>query len=151
MAELGAVASIIAVVQLAGVVTSLGYGYIGGVKRAPRDLQDLVDELSSLHKVLATLRDLVDEEGQLAALEKLNEPGGPLAECSRVLAELKARLEPKTGLKGAVNALRWPLEKQETMQYISRVERHKTLFVFALTADQMYIQANSCSSPLGLC
>jgi hypothetical protein len=49
MAEaVGYTASIIAIVQLAGKIASLGYGYIDGVSQARKDITDLFDELESL-------------------------------------------------------------------------------------------------------
>lgn len=53
-------ASIIGVIQLAGKATSLSYGYIGGVKRASVDIQQLVDELIALSKALIALKEYMD-------------------------------------------------------------------------------------------
>lgn len=140
MEALGIAASIIAVIQLAGKLTSLGYGYIGGVKRAPKDVQELLDELSSLVKVLVVLRDYVDKNPQsAAALQTLNGPGGPIHGIGQELGVLQSKLDPtgKDGFKGIMGDLKWPLKEKETMQHISRIDRHKSLFIFALTTDQM--------------
>lgn len=58
MAEvLGITSSVIAIVQLTGKLTSLSYGFIGGVKRAPKELHALAGELSSLSQVINALQD----------------------------------------------------------------------------------------------
>lgn len=140
MAEvLGLVASIIGVLQLTGALVSVGYDYIGGVKSASKDLQDLVDELHSLGKVLIILQEHADSNPKSAALQKLNSSDGPLKGCTDQLDKLKSKLEAgkALGFKGKVKNLVWPLKEKETMQYISRIERHKSIFTFALTADQM--------------
>lgn len=133
-------ASIIAIIQLTAKLTSLGYGYIGGVKRAPDDLRDLMSELISLRQVLTILQNYADANPQsTSALHKLNDKnGGPLQGCALALQRLQLKMEPKDGLRGIWNSLKWPLEETETAQHISRIERHKTLFIFAVTTDHMW-------------
>lgn len=142
MAEIGLAASIIAVIQLTGTVTSFSYGYISGVKRAPKDLGELLNELGSLSKVLVELQNLVDKpqgpgQPQLTTLQTLNSKDGPLEGIAAELKVLLAKLKPRKGFRKAIQNLKWPLKETETMQHIARIERHKNLFVFALTADQM--------------
>lgn len=138
MAEVvGLVASIIAVIQLTGKVTSLGYVYFQALKRAPKDLGELVNELGSLTKVLTTLQDIADKNPQLAALQTLNSRNGPLEGISAELKKLVSKLEPRKGFKGTMDNLKWPLKEADTMQHISRIERCKSLFDLALTTDQM--------------
>lgn len=131
------VGTIITLVQLTGKVTSLSYNYVGVSKRARKDLRDLVDELTSLGKVLDTLQDYVDAANPMQSKAILQLDGGPLQACARELRELQAKLEPEKGWKGVVDSLKWPFQEGETMQRILRIERHKTLFTFALTADHM--------------
>lgn len=136
MAEVfGISASIIAVLQLTGKVTSFGYGYIGGVKRASKDIGGLVDELGLLTKALITLKDYLEANPQSPALYKLDRP---IRGCIRKLEMLGTILEPpREGFKGIVDSLKWPFKDNEIAQYISRIERHKCLFILALAADQM--------------
>lgn len=138
MAEaLGLVASIIAVLQLAGKVTSLGYEYINGVRWGFKDIGDLLNELGSLSKVLLTLKDYADTNLQSPALQQLNARDGPLRGCTVDLRKLQARLQPKAGIKRKIDILTWPFREHEMMECIARIERHKTLFILAITADQM--------------
>ncbi|RPB14018.1 hypothetical protein P167DRAFT_572939 [Morchella conica CCBAS932] len=121
MAEIvGLVSGIVALIQLAGKLTSISYSYACGVKRASKDLGDLIDELGSLSKVLLSLRshlERVKTTSSVSALQGLNDSDGPL--------------------KGMVDSIKWPLKEKDTLQLISRIERHKSLIVFALAADQM--------------
>lgn len=135
MAEvIGLAASVIAVIQLMGKVTSLSYDYLSGVKRAPNDLLELVDELHALGKFLITLQNYTDENPESGTLGLLNAKDGPLSKCAQELQSLHLKLD---GKKEIVECLKWPLKEKETMQHISRIERQKTLFTFALVVDHM--------------
>lgn len=131
------VASVITIIQLTGAVTALGYRYIASIKRAPDDVQQLVDELAALGKVLTAVRTYADKYPNSTTLDLLNDQNGPLRGCAEELNKLQAKLQPKVGFKGVVENFKWPFKENETLQHISRLERHKNLFVFALTADQM--------------
>lgn len=96
MAEvLGIVASIIAVLQLNRKVTSMSYHYITGVKRAPKDLRELMEELHSLGQVLISLQDYTSKTLQSEALQKLNGQDGPLRGCVQELESLMRKMETK--------------------------------------------------------
>ncbi|KAH0603796.1 uncharacterized protein H6S33_007455 [Morchella sextelata] len=134
------VASILAITQLAAKLTCLGYGYVSAVKRAPDDLMDLMNELLALSRVLSILQVYADSSSNAAdsALYQLNGANNsPLQVCSQALEKLLIRMEPKDGFKGFISNMKWPLEEKETTQHIARIERHKTLFMFALQADQI--------------
>lgn len=135
MDELSAAASIIAVIQLAGQVTSVTYGYISGVKGASKVIGQLLAELGSLSSVLLLLQDYADRARESVALRQLNGTngvGGPLRECAGDLNELYLKLN-HTKL---IDKLKWPLREKDVMKQVERLERYKTLFNFALTADQ---------------
>lgn len=137
---LGMTASIIAVIQLAGALGTLGQGYIGGVRRAPSDRRKLVEEFASLGQVLEHLKDQIAPTGTASAgiFSKSSAIQGlavPLQNCRLELETLAAKMQPRKGFRGAWSKLKWPLEEAETLQNIERIERYKTLFHFALTAD----------------
>lgn len=135
MAEiLGLAVNIVTLIQLTGKITCLGYGYISGVKRAPKDLRDLVNELNTLSQILEILQDYADKNPDSTALLKLDTP---LQECVVELKKLEIKLEPQDGLKGFLGNLKWPLKEVETLQYVARIERHKNLFILALTVDHV--------------
>lgn len=136
---LGIVASVIAILQLTGKLVSLGYDYIGGAIDASKDIRWLLGELHSLSNVLLILQDHArdDKTLRLTALQTLNGQNGPLEGCRLELQRLQLKLEPKTGLRGKMKSLVWPLKEKEIFKHISRLEGHKNLFNLALTADQL--------------
>lgn len=140
MTEFSITVTIVGVIQLAGKVTSLGYGYIGGVKRAPKDLRELVDELAGLSKVLIAMQDYTDKHPTSEVIHSLNIPKGPLQGCARELEILQMKLEPKggDGLQSVMeDGIEWPLGEEETKQYISRVARLKDIFELSLKPEPM--------------
>lgn len=140
MEVLGAAASVIVVIQLAGAVSTLCYGYIVKVKRSQKESQLLVEELNSLSKVLSALKEYTDKDPQsTAVLQMLNDPGGPLPSCLSELEKLKTKFGSarKSFRRKITRSLKWPLEEEETFETISRIERQKTLFNIALNHDHM--------------
>lgn len=139
MAEvIGLTASIIAIIQLTGQVGALSWGYIGGVRDASRTIHELLDELSSFGKVLRIVLEYAESNsGKSTVLEELGGKDGPLQKCAEEMARLRLRLEPKSGIRGVMGVLKWPLKSDETSRYISGIERYKSLFNLALSADNM--------------
>lgn len=127
---MGLAASIIGIIQLTGKLVSVGYGYIGGVSRAHKDLQDLMDELHSFTKVLVVLENCANTSPNSLGVRELE---GELKECAEELEDLLAELKPR----GKMTNLKWPLKEKETLQRVERIERFKGLFVFAVAADNM--------------
>lgn len=131
-------ASIIALIQLTGALSAFGHGYIGGLRRGSADRRRLVEEFASLNIILQHLRDHSASTsgggGDTGALQDL---AGPLANCRQELDALAAKMKPRKrkGLSGIWRTLKWPLEEAETLQAVERIERYKTLFHFAVTAD----------------
>ncbi|KAI5839964.1 hypothetical protein DFP73DRAFT_634096 [Morchella snyderi] len=134
-------ASVIAIVQLAEKLITLDYTYLGGVKGASKYLQDLVGELQSLGNFLVTLQDYVqaDENLESIALQPIDGQNGPLLGCALELRRLQLKLEPKQGLKGIIQNLKWPLKEAEIRQSIARIQRQKNLFVLAFTMDNLTV------------
>lgn len=130
-------ASIIALIQLTGKLTTISYGYIGGVKRAPKDIADLMLELGSLAKELVALKDYSDKHPNSIVLQRLALNDGPLRICHDELEVLQSKLEVESGLKGVLGSLKWPIKEKDMQHHISRIERQKSLIVFALTTDTL--------------
>lgn len=70
---LSAAASITVILYITAKLVLLGNDYIKGIKEAPEDIQQLVDELQSLNKVLSILGTFVldDKNLQSTALQAL--------------------------------------------------------------------------------
>ncbi|KAH8145295.1 uncharacterized protein LAJ45_10732 [Morchella importuna] len=93
MEGLGAAASVIAVLQITTQVASLAYvyGYTTGVKRAPTNLQGLIDELKSLVKILSSLQ----STAQHSSSAVLGQLFTPLLNYSMEMKSLNDKLEAK--------------------------------------------------------
>lgn len=129
---IGGAASIASLVQIAGQVAIISYGYIGAVKGAPKEIQALADELEELKEVLGNLANLQEPNTLQTDL------GGSLKKCALELEKLEAKIEIKPADRWGrrFKRLRWPLQLVETSQILGRLERYKSLFALALTADQ---------------
>lgn len=140
MAEIvGLAASVIAIVHITEKIISYGYQYISGVNHAPTDIQELMDELSELKKVLIRLQDFIDKNPTSNALQDLNHQGGLLLVCAKELEKLETKLKPtgKWSWKVMQKRLKWPLKEKETFQQISRIGRYKANLLLALATDNM--------------
>ncbi|KAH0603479.1 uncharacterized protein H6S33_007801 [Morchella sextelata] len=139
MAEaVGLAASILGIIHITTKVASLSYSYISGVKRAPDEIRKLADELKSLTTVLTTLSICANDHGP--ALLQIQ---GPLQSCVSELLSIQIKLENSSiKAKGrwwdmSFSRLQWPCEEQETLNYVSKIERFKNLVTLAMNADQV--------------
>jgi hypothetical protein len=142
MDPLSITASIIAMIQLSGVVINICYDYRSGVKNAPRDAATIRDEVASLRDVLEQLANAAEAEiaadsSRLTALELLNKPDGLLVKCRTELAALEAKLKPTTGWKAARRSLIWPLKEVDVRKSLDNIRNLKAHLHLALTADQL--------------
>jgi hypothetical protein len=139
MAEpLGFVASIIAVSQLA---TSVVH-YLDGVRNASEDVRVLREELANISRTLYQLHDLAKHFSEFKipfpAIQTLQAREGPLEQFKKILEAMSSRLGPdERGFKRVYRSIRWPLRKDEVNDLLTSLERYKTLFLLALSNDQM--------------
>jgi hypothetical protein len=130
MAEfVGLVASIVALTELTGKVIGLGSRYISGVKSAEQDMKALNLELVALASVLKTLQDQANRNYSLVELRV------PIQECTKQMRELELQLRPKK--RRLINRWKWPLNETHTSKVLESIERSKSLFTLALTAEQL--------------
>ncbi|KAK6503823.1 hypothetical protein TWF481_008829 [Arthrobotrys musiformis] len=141
MEAVGAAASIIAIVELAGKLTKLLNGYISDVKHADSDQIALRDRILAIDK-------LVKEVDQLIAgpykdkLESSVELKDTLLKSKNLLKELLEKLEPK-GARGRfrkyTGRLKWPFEKTEIEKTIANLKRFEETIQSALNLDQLKV------------
>ncbi|SLM39321.1 P-loop containing nucleoside triphosphate hydrolase [Lasallia pustulata] len=152
MAEgLALAASIVAILQITNSVISVCHGYGAAAKDAPWELSKVNAEMKSLRNVLQTLQPLAEQAEfaspsagtRLPTLALLCGPRGLLNCCLDEVRRLDERLEnpswsdsfgPKK--KAFIQALRWPLNKAETMKVLDDVSRYRNILNLAITADQ---------------
>ena len=133
MDPLGATASIVTLLQLAGAVIK----YLSILKDASPDIKTLVLELCTIRGLLSTIKDLITDESPLH--ESLGGPDGLFGQLESSLQALASKVEPTsaTTAQKLVQRLRWPLRKEDVKEVLSTIERHKTLLSLALQNDQM--------------
>jgi hypothetical protein len=139
MAEIVAlVASIIAVVQIADRVTTLGYEFYGKVKGASREVMEMIATVSALKTILELLHRFVQVDENAARLplfQSLCQPEGPLKECKEMLEDIESRIRLKREHSGKLKSITWPWQWEEMAKKLKTIERHKQTFTFALQGD----------------
>ena len=133
MEPIGAAASIVSLLQLAGAVIK----YLSILKDASKDIKALVLELCTVRGLLSTIKDLVTEDSILH--ESLSGHNGLFSQIESSLQSLASKIEPTSTTTGNsfVQKLRWPLRKEEVKDVLSSIERQKTLLSLALQNDQV--------------
>ena len=139
MAEVVAlVASIIAVVQLADRVTTLGYEFFGKVRGASREVAEMIATVSALKTILELLSRFVqvDENAtRLPLFRSLCDPDGPLKECETLLGEIESRVRLKREHSGTIKTITWHWQWAEMAKKLKVIDRHKQTFTLALQGD----------------
>lgn len=151
MAEaIALVASIIAIVQLADRIISLGTSYIASAKGARKEITKLRLGLGSLSDILVLLVDHAEANPDSPALRILYGPSsgglpGPVEMCMKELQELQSKLEPPEPSgrwpwtrRDTKSSIMWPFKEKEVMHSVSEIDRYKSLFQLALGVDQAY-------------
>ena len=134
MDGLSAVASIIAVTQLASTVLKLCYS----MQERTSDLKEITHRLETLRNVLYRLNDLEIRcpQGSLSGLSEIY--NGRLPSCERAIKEILSRLQAvlgASGIRGLGKRVTWPAEKKEIDRLLARIEQDKMMFVLALSSD----------------
>jgi predicted nuclease with TOPRIM domain len=136
MDPLSITASIIAIIQISSDIVS----YVNGATGATKERKRLRDEVRACEFILQRLNDEASdvEEGNTwsETIKALEGPDAPLGRLRDALNIVKAKLEPKKGLKNAFSTLKWPFDEKEVEKVISAIEREKNLLNLAL--------ANNC-------
>lgn len=132
MEVLGAVASSIALAEVAGKLLKTLHCYATSVKDAKADIRHLESEI----QVLKGLFDQIHvADGSASPLRTT------LGECDHELQELALRLKvtapPKARLwrLGLKSSLKWPFKSQEIEHIVRRLDRHKATINAFLVVD----------------
>lgn len=136
--------SVIALIEIAGcLVKSCAY-YLHSVKKAKEDIALLSREVRAFSEVLKSLRGMV--EGPNGRKVKMTRNLlQDVESCTTLLTDLKGKIDPKENSrismrKWGFRALKWPLESWELEKIVGDLERFKSTFSLALTADQVYVK-----------
>jgi hypothetical protein len=72
-------------------------------------------------------------------LELREAPDGPVVRISKALNLVKRKIEPGTGFRRTISALRWPFDARDVEKIVAAVEREKTLLKLAFSHNCLYI------------
>ena len=153
MAEiLGAASAVAGLMSLSGTILSEGYSFLGSVRRAPKELRQLLSEISALDTVLGQLEGLTIDDGddddsdekasrpmQNPALTELNNTG-VLKDCHNSLQSVRKLVASCEQVKGQQirsfgKTVIWPFKAKETKDSVARLSRLRELLVTALAVD----------------
>lgn len=137
---LGVPLNILAVLQLAAKATL----YIKEVKGGSSDKTRLRDELRSTVLLLEMLKDRLeddqDEEDGANHLPTgaLTHSKGPVFQFQKLLEDVIAKLDPKTGARRIARVLTWPFDKKDVAEILAAMERVKAHFMLVMQKDVVY-------------
>lgn len=144
MADIGLVASIIAVIQITTAVTTQAYKYGHCVKNATNDIKEINDGLKDVENVLTKLKDLADRAKKSGepldkwpTLVSLNSANGPLLQCKLAMISLCTELAPVDGFAKYTERALWPRKKKKVEKCLDDIVKQKKIFIESLNVEHM--------------
>ncbi|EWG50786.1 hypothetical protein FVEG_09916 [Fusarium verticillioides 7600] len=144
MDPLSLAASIAGLVSLGDIVFKYALRYCKSVKDAPKEVNDLLNEIKDLTLLLHNLSMVAYGHG----LQTQTNPQNPatahkphhLHECQQLLNQLEdglSKFEQKSGLDKVQSRLKWPFTTSVTKEMLQAIGRHKQTINIALGADSL--------------
>lgn len=127
MDPLSVTASIIAIVQLTGVII----GCLNDLKDTSRDCAQCATELNNVRDILTQLTYRLDEASSNEAwhteVRALNATNGPFDQYSSALKQLQSKLTSSTSSRTKIGSMiSWKFSKEEVASILDRIERLKS-------------------------
>jgi hypothetical protein len=133
-AALGVASGVIAVVDISAKVLNLCSQYARDVKSAADDRNKLSKEIAGFQSTAQKLQALLKgHRGK--ALEASQDVCSAVNEACSSLIALAQKLQPSTSRSG-VQALKWPLQKNDVEETLQRLARCRGSILLALNVDQ---------------
>lgn len=153
--------AVVTVLQAAEAVISVCCNYRSSIKGSSWEVSQTLEDTRALRNVLRILEGLADnaetsgstEPSRLSALKSLCDPDtGVLNSCCTELEKLNSKLVPPawsgppgSKRRGLVEALSWPLKREDTEKISKSIERFKTTINVAINADQRQADMFFCN------
>ncbi|KAJ0421236.1 hypothetical protein BJY00DRAFT_110197 [Aspergillus carlsbadensis] len=145
MEGLGATASVIAVIDLAGKVATVLFQYLTAVKHAKTEIERLCEELDRLSATLQSAQRLLDgpngDQLRTANSQALRRGlNGSYAELVSLEGRLRKKLDSGSSRvmsKFGIRSLKWPFDSKDVDRVIAALERQRDTLSAALTIDQV--------------
>ena len=141
-----AVASVVAIYQLAAAISGLCFRYGQGARQADKDADLIISEIDTFQIYLRTLKEiLVREDAATDGVERLQSlhhiihgESAALKRCGKDLQILKIKLEKVQSegrVQGAIHRLSWPLKQEEVKKTLDTLKRFTEAVDRALNVD----------------
>lgn len=144
MDPLSITAGVIAVLQAAVVVLQVHYRILSAVKKAPRPVIQVIEEVQDLHAITQAIQSRLancDDHGDEIARDFCRAINEPLARVASELSALGSLLQrvPVEDLESRWKLLKhaffWALEEQEAKDCLARLERCKNSLKLAIASQ----------------
>jgi hypothetical protein len=132
---LSTAASILTVIQLTDQVLTHCYAYIGMVKNAAAEIDNVIHVIGLLKGIFFNLHQLAIANPSSARLNDLIAAGGPLSVCSGVLKQLEAKLNTPSAKLTATRKLLWPFESKKLEGLLEKIRQQKPALLLSLATD----------------
>ncbi|ENH70495.1 Vegetative incompatibility protein HET-E-1 [Fusarium oxysporum f. sp. cubense race 1] len=131
-------ASVLAFIGLADRIIRTCKHYIEAVEDAPRDIQMILGEATSLRAII----DSIGESSVMSLVPNLHEQNGPIKFCHSCLSSIEALLPPTMGQsrigkrrKITLADLAWPLKQSKVRKLLAEISHHKATLLLAMSGD----------------
>ena len=125
-------AGVAGLINLATAVTQACYSMYREIKKAPRMLKDVIDELGLLRQVLVDLNNICEQRSEpLIPLENVLKD---IQDCGNRLEIFKSRLGIKYSNPGSiVSRIRWSYGGSEIRAFVDQMQNYRGMFESAKT------------------
>lgn len=138
-------ASIVAFIEITDRVIKACKYCIDTVKDAPRDMQIIMGEATSLRAIMDSLGAADLHDNTIKLVPSLLDKTGPVEACRRCLVGLEALLPPEplksppTGRRRITLAeLAWPFKESKARKLLAEMSLHKSTLLLAITGDMVH-------------
>jgi Cdc6-like AAA superfamily ATPase len=137
MDVVSAIASIVALVQLADRIVDLSSTYIGHAKGAEKEISQIITTITGLKGFLEFLEKFLEsaDADRLSALLSQCKPTGPLDLCTKLMKEIESKLKAKKAEIG--KALVWPFQRKDIVESLEFIEKYKSSLSLAMQGDTL--------------
>ncbi len=131
--------SILGMVAAAAKTAHLIYEYSSAVKHAPAEARELSEELLAVANVLGMLRAHLEQENSKGhAFDRTSVIFSAVDGCNRRLQDISSALSTvpaRSKLSRFISRLKWPMNRQDTVDAITALHRYLQIFHFAVSID----------------
>jgi hypothetical protein len=138
-------ASIVAFIEIADRVIRTCKHCIDAIKDAPRDMQIIIGETTSLRAIIESLGTVDLHANTIRLVPGLLDKTGPVEACRRCLIALDALLPALSSGDTVIGRRRitfaelaWPLKESKARKLLAEISLHKSTLLLAITGDMIH-------------